>query len=248
MHKAAFVIVAALSLSACASIAPVERQMLDATLIEAAPAAEAPFDDAEPSPPPAPVLTALSRRSFTPPSHRQPDLTPVLATALDRARGRRARWRLRRVRRYSARPHAGISSPSNTTITLVGTILADFHAQLMALVFDFVDRSSPTRIEWRRFREEEFFPRCCPRQANALLAIDVEHEAVADGAEFNPFGACGEERIDACALRQLRRGRFLGRAGGAGSEGECEDERAHQTLLPQPVSVRPSITTSTVEG
>lgn len=109
MHKTAFVVLAALSLSACASLAPLN------TLNTAAPPySYAKVDAASEAPAEAPAVAAgyadepaeviltssspgLSRRAFGTPTRRQPDLRLVLATARDRARFHRPRRRPRRI-------------------------------------------------------------------------------------------------------------------------------------------------------
>lgn len=105
MNKIAFVVLAALSLSACASWAPVEVLNVAAP-VHAKAEVEAVVDTLEPligwdrAGEPEAVLTmasaTLERRRFGPPTRRQPDLRLVLATAVDRGRfypRRRARRR-----------------------------------------------------------------------------------------------------------------------------------------------------------
>lgn len=111
MLKAAFVVLAMLALSACATVAPVDM------LGSAAPAdkryVEAPPTPTDVAPTEAIVALecaneasrevaavaspALSRRVFGHPTRHQPDLRLVLATATDRARYRRGRRRPRRA-------------------------------------------------------------------------------------------------------------------------------------------------------
>jgi hypothetical protein len=106
MLKAAFVVLAVLSLSACATVAPMHA--LDA----AAPASAAGHGEPDaltelvvvdcaieaPQVEAAIATPALSRRAFGSPTRRQPDLHLVLATAADRGRFRRARRRtVRRI-------------------------------------------------------------------------------------------------------------------------------------------------------
>lgn len=111
MHKTAFVVLAMLALSACATVAPMG--VLDA----AAPAPEhfdaAPLNETATAPA-APILVVdcateepeavatiaspvLSRRGFGHPTRHQPDQQLVLATAADRARFHRGRRRPRRA-------------------------------------------------------------------------------------------------------------------------------------------------------
>lgn len=102
MLKAAFVVLAALSLSACATLTPMHA--LDAAAPAPATAESEPnealaelvvVDCAIEAPQVEPTIAAptLSRRAFGSPTRRQPDLHLVLATATDRARFRRARRR-----------------------------------------------------------------------------------------------------------------------------------------------------------
>ena len=111
MLKAAFVVLAMLALSACATVAPVDmlgsaapadKQVAEAPLIptDIAPAEaivavecaiEAPREMATVASP------ALSRRAFGHPTRHQPDQRLVLATASDRAHFRRGRRRTRRA-------------------------------------------------------------------------------------------------------------------------------------------------------
>lgn len=111
MHKTAFVVLAALSLSACASLTPMDAFTPVAPTyakVDAVPLADTDSGTSEPI-----VVTdrgagassevvamsmspALARRAFGPPSRRQPDLRLVLATATDRLRFQRRRRRARR--------------------------------------------------------------------------------------------------------------------------------------------------------
>lgn len=112
MHKTAFVVLAALALSACATIAPTSALNPGVVPAYARGAAAASIAaEAAPVEPtiaincateaPRAVMTiaspALSRRSFGPPTRNQPDLRLVLATATDRARFRRGRRRAGRI-------------------------------------------------------------------------------------------------------------------------------------------------------
>jgi len=84
MMRAVFVAVALVLLSACATAGPIETGR----------AAPASFDAA---PVESMVLTsvrALERRRFSSPRERQPDLRPILATTIDRARRRARRRRI----------------------------------------------------------------------------------------------------------------------------------------------------------
>lgn len=79
MIKMAFVAIVLTLLGACASIAPAQGSAAGDHRV-------ASFDEmAAPVEPIAPVF-AMGRRSFSPPSHRQPDVWPVLATTADRLR------------------------------------------------------------------------------------------------------------------------------------------------------------------
>ena len=116
MLKAAFFVLAMLSLSACATVTPTE--FLDVRAPAHANAAAPSESDLAPTesitttecvaepPPPAMAASAspaLSRRAFGYPSRNQPDLRLVQATASDRARSHRGRRRAKRAGRQSSR-------------------------------------------------------------------------------------------------------------------------------------------------
>lgn len=110
MHKKAFVVLAALSLSACASLpmgalntaAPAFAKVDAATLSDVDSGTSEPIvvtDRSVDTAPEALATTAapgLFRRAFGSPTRRQPDLSFVLATATDRMRFQRRRRRARR--------------------------------------------------------------------------------------------------------------------------------------------------------
>lgn len=88
MFKLAFVAFAMVSLSACASLGPLQaspnvsiRESFDAAPVEVA------LVD----------TSTLHRRAFNAPSQRQPELRVILASATDRSRRRIARLRTARV-------------------------------------------------------------------------------------------------------------------------------------------------------
>jgi hypothetical protein len=108
MHKTAFVVLAALSLSACVSLTPLDamnaaapahhaaadagplteaESCVDEPVVVTEHGAEAPQDVIEP---------VLLRRAFGHPTRRQPDLRLIAATAADRRYFRRGRRRARR--------------------------------------------------------------------------------------------------------------------------------------------------------
>ena len=109
MLKTAFVVLAMLALSACATVAPVD--MLDTAAPAHKHSAAAPLVETDIAPAEAIVAAecaieaprevataaspALSRRAFGHPTRRQPDVRLVLATAADRGRPYRGRRRLR---------------------------------------------------------------------------------------------------------------------------------------------------------
>lgn len=88
MLKLAVVVLAAATLSACASFAPHQSTVAGET--------HASFDAApvESFVPIADGATMLSRRLFSPPSRRQPDLRAILVTPTDRRRAQLAPARL----------------------------------------------------------------------------------------------------------------------------------------------------------
>ncbi|MBX3430402.1 MAG: hypothetical protein KF779_12555 [Hyphomonadaceae bacterium] len=84
MFKLAFVVVALVSVSACASLDL--RQTGPALLTHES-------FDAAPVEPAMIVTIALHRRAFSPPSQRQPELRDVAVTAIERLRRRALRKR-----------------------------------------------------------------------------------------------------------------------------------------------------------
>ena len=108
MHKTAFVVLAALSVSACASLPLLEAPSAAPPAInyakadaEASSEADSGADGAifvtnYPAEPAEALPAALQRRAFGSPTRRQPDLHLVLATATDRARFYRRRRAKRR--------------------------------------------------------------------------------------------------------------------------------------------------------
>lgn len=120
MHKMAFVVLAALSLSACASLGSMGGLNTDAPVLSKVDA-EALSDvdgasgepivvtdrDVEASPEVMATMASPApfRRAFGHPTRHQPDLRLVLATATDRMRFQRRR---RRVRRQRIAPMPGV--------------------------------------------------------------------------------------------------------------------------------------------
>ena len=97
MLRLIYVVAAAALLSACATLAPITAS-LGANARYTSFDSEAPVEQPVFNPPAVRSfadLSALDRRSFTPPLRRQPDLRVITVTVVDRLR-RRA---LRRVRR-----------------------------------------------------------------------------------------------------------------------------------------------------
>jgi hypothetical protein len=109
-------------------------------------------------------------------------------------------------------------------------IAPDLDPERVAFIASFVDLAIPARQYGRRLWKRFLAGPVVPGQRDPILAIDVQHEVgrLASAAECNPLRACGDDGIDAGALRQFWGRQLLTRtARASGSQGEDDENSAH---------------------